>query len=53
MNKKTGQTEADRKLLSSVIREMNEPRSAQSVLDQEMNPPTSTVKKPAPRSKSR
>ena len=53
VNKKTGQTEAGRKLLSSVRHEMNEPRLAQSVLDQEVDQATPTVKKPVPRSKSR
>ena len=45
VNKKTGQTEAGRKLRSSVRHEMNEPRLAQTVLDQEMDQATSTVKK--------
>jgi len=53
VNKKTGQPEADRNLLSSVRHEMNEPRLAKSVLDQEMDQATSTVKKPTPRSKTR
>lgn len=53
MNKKTGQTAADRKLLSSVRREMNEPRLAQSVLDQATDQATSTVRKPVLLSKSR
>jgi hypothetical protein len=51
MNSETGQIEADRKLLASVRREMNEPRLAQCVLDQATD--QATVKKPVPRSKLR